>query len=210
LFEILKEKNLDAITKSQSKKVVTTDPHTYNTLKNEYGLNGRSHGKANGDSNGSVQVTHYTEVLDELIQEGKLKLSKALDYPVTYHDPCYLGRYNGIYDAPRRVLKAVGLKLVEMPRNRGQSYCCGAGGGRIWMSESPQAEDSSGIRERPAESRIREAVSLGGVQALVVSCPKDIVMFQDAIKTTGNEGKIVVKDLSELVWEAMDHKGEGA
>jgi Fe-S oxidoreductase len=208
LFEILKEKNLDAITKSQSKKVVTTDPHTYNTLKNEYGLNGRSHSKANGDSNGTVQIMHYTEVLDELIQEGKLKFNKALHYSVTYHDPCYLGRYNGVYDAPRRVLQALGLKLVEMPRNRAQSYCCGAGGGRIWMSDPPQAEDSPGIRERPAESRIREAVSLGGVQALVVSCPKDIVMFQDAIKTTGNEGKIVVKDLSELVLEAMDHKGE--
>jgi len=224
LFDVLKEKNLEAITKSQSKKMITTDPHTYNTLKNEYGLNGRSHSKANGNSNGTVQVKHYTELLDELIQKGKLKFSKALDYPVTYHDPCYLGRYNGIYDAPRRVLRAVGLKLVEMPRNRAQSYCCGAGGGRIWMSDSPQVgqpvetssrqsgdvEDSPRIKERPAESRIREAVSLGGVQALVVSCPKDIVMFQDAIKTTGNEGNIVVKDLSELVWEAMDHKGEGA
>jgi Fe-S oxidoreductase len=145
---------------------------------------------------------HYTEVLDELVQEGKLKFSKGLHYPVTYHDPCYLGRYNGVYDAPRRILRALGLKLVEMPRNRAQSYCCGAGGGRIWM------EDTPGIKERPAENRIREAVSLGGVQVLVVSCPKDIVMFQDAIKTTGNEDMILVKDLSELVLEAMDHKGE--
>jgi Fe-S oxidoreductase len=117
---------------------------------------------------------------------------------VTYHDPCYLGRYNGIYDAPRQVLRALGVQLVEMPRNRSQSYCCGAGGGRIWMGDTP------GIKERPADSRIREAVSLPEVQVLAVACPKDIAMFQDAVKTTGNEGKITVKDLSELVWQAME------
>jgi Fe-S oxidoreductase len=209
LFEILKEKNLDAIEKSHLKKIVTTDPHTYNTLKNEYGFNGRSHNGAKDNSNGTVQIRHYTEVLDELIQEGKLEVNRKLDYAVTYHDPCYLGRYNGVYDAPRKILRALGLKLVEMPRNRAQSYCCGAGGGRIWMSDSPEVQGGSAIKERPAEGRIREAVSLGGVQTLAVSCPKDIIMFQDAIKTTGNEGKIVVKDLSELVWEAMDHKEEG-
>jgi Fe-S oxidoreductase len=209
LFEILKEKNLDAIEKSQSKKIVTTDPHTYNTLKNEYGLNGSSHSGAKDNSNGAVQIRHYVEVLEELIQEGKLEVNRKLDYPVTYHDPCYLGRYNGLYDAPRRVLRRLGLKLVEMPRNRAQSCCCGAGGGRIWMSDSPETQDATAIKERPAENRIREAVSLGGVQTLAVSCPKDIVMFQDAIKTTSNEGTIVVKDISELVWEAMDCKEEG-
>ncbi|MDI6779389.1 MAG: (Fe-S)-binding protein [Bacteroidota bacterium] len=186
LFEILKEKNLQAIGKAQFKKIVTTDPHTYNTLKNEYGLNG------------TYEIKHYTEVLDKLIQQGKLRISKRLNQTVTYHDPCYLGRYNGVYDAPRRVLKAIGTRLVEMPRNRSKSYCCGAGGGRIWMSDQP------GIKERPAENRIREAVSLQGVQALVVSCPKDIVMFQDALKTTGNEGKLSIKDISDLLYEAIE------
>ncbi len=116
---------------------------------------------------------------------------------MTYHDPCYLGRYNGVYDAPRRVLQALGLEVVEMPRCRDRSYCCGAGGGRIWM------EDTEKIQERPAENRIREAVALDGVQTFVVACPKDIAMFRDAVKTTGHEGKMVVKDIAELVAEAM-------
>jgi Fe-S oxidoreductase len=199
LFEILKEKNLQEIEKAQFKRIVTTDPHTYNTLKNEYGLNGGSSDNERLPSNGNrVQVLHYTELLDQLIREGKLRFHTKLNYAVTYHDPCYLGRYNGVYDAPRRVLEAIGTRLVEMPRNRSRSYCCGAGGGRIWM------EDQPGVKERPAENRIREAVSLHGVEALVVSCPKDIVMFQDAMKTTGNEGKLSVKDISDLLDEAIE------
>jgi Fe-S oxidoreductase/nitrate reductase gamma subunit len=199
MFETLKEKNLQAIEKAQFKKIVTTDPHTYNTLKNEYGLNGGSSDNERLPSNGNrVQVLHYTELLDQLIREGKLRFHTKLNYAVTYHDPCYLGRYNGVYDAPRRVLEAIGTRLVEMPRNRSRSYCCGAGGGRIWM------EDQPGVKERPAENRIREAVSLHGVEALVVSCPKDIVMFQDAMKTTGNEGKLSVKDISDLLDEAIE------
>jgi len=198
LFDILKEKNLQAIKQAKFKNIITTDPHTYNTLKNEYELNSTSDNKENAFPAGATQVKHYTEVLDELIQNGKLKINKKLNYAVTYHDPCYLGRYNGIYDAPRRILKSLGAKLIEMPRNRSKSYCCGAGGGRIWM------EDQPGIKERPAENRIREAVSLPGVEALIAPCPKDIVMFQDALKTTGNEGKIAIKDISELLCEVME------
>jgi len=190
LFDILKEKNLQSIGQSKYKNIITTDPHTYNTLKNEYVLN--------SGTNGNGHIIHYTELYDQLIRSGQLKPNKKLNYTITYHDPCYLGRYNGIYDAPRRVLDAVGVKMVEMPRNRAKSYCCGAGGGRIWM------EDEPGIKERPPESRVREAVSLPGVQALVVACPKDIVMFQDALKTTGNEGKIGIKDISDLVYEAVE------
>jgi Fe-S oxidoreductase len=186
LFETLRDKNVAVLAKAQFQTIVTTDPHTYNTLKNEYPWDGRA-----------VTVLHYTELLDRLIEQGRLPLKKRLSGKVTYHDPCYLGRYNGVYDPPRRVLAALGLDLVEMPRNRNRSYCCGAGGGRIWM------EDVPGIKERPAESRIREAAGLAGVDTLVVSCPKDIAMFRDAAKTTGNEEKVAVKDLAELVWEAM-------
>jgi Fe-S oxidoreductase len=186
LFEMLRDKNLQVMEKAQFKTIVTTDPHTYNTLKNEYPWNGRG-----------VTVLHYTELLDQLLAQGRLPLKKRLAGRVTYHDPCYLGRYNDVYDPPRRVLSGLGLDLVELPRNRNRSYCCGAGGGRIWM------EDVPGIKERPAESRIREVAGLSGVSTLVVSCPKDIAMFRDAVKTTDNEGKIVVKDLAELVWEAM-------
>ncbi|MBM3862247.1 MAG: 4Fe-4S dicluster domain-containing protein [Verrucomicrobia bacterium] len=181
LFEMLREKNMQAIGKAQFQKLVTTDPHSLHTLKNEYD---------------SLKAVHYTELLDDLLKAGKLAPQRKLGLTVTYHDPCYLGRYNGVYDAPRRVLAALGVTLAEMPRNRCKSYCCGAGGGRVWM------EDTGEIKERPAESRVREAAALG-VNTLVVACPKDLVMFQDAIKTAGLEGKLVAKDLMELVEEAL-------
>jgi Fe-S oxidoreductase len=211
LFEMLQEKNGMALEKAKFKQIVTTDPHTLNTLKNEYSqLNGGNGGEGadaggNGgtSANGGLKARHYTEVLWELIDSKKLELKKELHHTVTYHDPCYLGRYNGVYEEPRRILEALGLKLVEMERHRETGYCCGAGGGRIWM------EDTPGIEERPADSRIREAVALKTVEVFVVACPKDYVMFGDAIKTTNNEGKIVVKDIAELVHEAMDIQSLG-
>ena len=184
LFEMLVEKNTATLSKCSFNTIVTTDPHSYNVLKNEY------------PTNGHQQVLHYTELLNRLITSGQLKFSKKLGYKVTYHDPCYLGRYNNVYDAPRRVIEATGCELVEMPRHRDRAFCCGAGGGRIWMEESE-------IKERPSEARIREAVALDGVQVFVVSCPKDITMYQDSVKTTGYEDRLVVKDLIELVREAL-------
>jgi Fe-S oxidoreductase/nitrate reductase gamma subunit len=183
LFELLVEKNKAIFEKSKFKAIVTTDPHSYNSLKNEYQLNG-------------VPVYHYTELLDQLISSGKLIINKKLDYKVTYHDPCYLGRYNGVYDAPRRILSAIGCELIEMPRNRERAFCCGAGGGRIWMEEGS-------IKERPSEARIHEAIKLQGVQVFVVVCPKDLTMYRDAVKTTGQESRIEVKDIIELLHEAL-------
>jgi Fe-S oxidoreductase/nitrate reductase gamma subunit len=183
LFDMLREKNLAALASSQFKAIVTTDPHTYHVLKQEYGLDGR--------------VKHYTEVLEGLISSGRLPVSSNGGARVTYHDPCYLGRYGGVYEAPRRVLQGLGLRLVEMPRNRSSAYCCGAGGGRIWM------EDAAGGGERPAESRVREAAGLQGVGTMVVACPKDLVMFRDALKTTGLEGELGVRDIAELVEDAI-------
>lgn len=187
LFEMLVEKNTMAFEQSDYQAIVTTDPHSYNTLKNEYP----------GNSNGKKPVLHYTELLDQLITSGQLKFSKKLGYKVTYQDPCYLGRYNGIYDAPRRVIEATGCELVEMPRHGDRAFCCSAGGGRIWMEEGE-------ITERPSELRIREAADLGDVGVFIVACPKDITMFRDAVKTAGQEDKIIVKDLIELVHEAME------
>jgi Fe-S oxidoreductase/nitrate reductase gamma subunit len=184
LYEMLAEKNIAVFEKSSFQTIITTDPHSYNTLKNEY----------NGNLNHTV--VHYSELLDQLITSGKLNFTKKLGYKVTYHDPCYLGRYNGIYDAPRRVIAATGCELIEMPRNREHSFCCGAGGGRIWMEEGS-------IKERPSEARIHEAANLDGVNVFVVACPKDITMYRDAVKTTGKEDLIVVKDLIELVNEAI-------
>ena len=183
LFEMLRDKNVASLESSQFKTIVTTDPHSYFVLKHEYGLDG--------------QVKHYTEVIDELISSGSLPVSPNGGGRVTYHDPCYLGRYGGVYDAPRRVLGGLGLDLAEMPRNRSTAYCCGAGGGRIWM------EDTANGGERPAESRVREAADLEEVGTMVVACPKDLVMFSDALKTTELEASLGVRDIAELVEDAM-------
>ncbi|MCI0519102.1 MAG: 4Fe-4S dicluster domain-containing protein [Chloroflexi bacterium] len=186
IFEMLVEKNLAAMGRCRFQAILTTDPHAYNTLKNEYPaaeMDGR-------------RVLHYTELLDEMLSDGRLRFTHRLGYSVTYHDPCYLSRYNGITEAPRRILAAAGCTIVEMPRNREQAFCCGAGGGRIWMEEV-------GVKERPSEMRVREAAALPGVQALVVACPKDAAMFKDAVKTTGFENRLGVKDLSELALEAL-------
>jgi Fe-S oxidoreductase len=115
---------------------------------------------------------------------------------VTYHDPCYLARYNHVTDAPRRLLSALGCTVVEMPRNRDNTFCCGAGGGRIWM-------DDSGLTERPSENRIREAVATG-VDTFVVACPKDMTMYSDAAKMTGNEDTMAVVDVVQLLDAALD------
>lgn len=186
LFEMLVEKNAAVISRCNYSAIVTTDPHTFNTLKNEYP----------SEIFGHRPVLHYTQLFDHLILSGRLKFSKKLDYCVTYHDPCYLGRYNGIYAAPRRIIAATGCRLIEMPRHGERAFCCGAGGGRIWMEEV-------GVQERPSEIRVREAATLRGVQAMVVACPKDFVMFKDAVKTAGCEDRLVIKDLSELVLEAI-------
>ncbi len=185
LFEMLVEHNTKAFAKAEFRTVVTTDPHSYNALRHEYPE----------DALEGKEVLHYTQLLDRELSSGGLKLTKLLGYRVTYHDPCYIGRYNGIYDEPRRVIAATGCELVEMPRHGDRALCCGAGGGRIWMEEGQ-------MEERPAEARIREAAELG-VQMFVVACPKDVTMFQDAVKTAGFEDRIAVKDLIELVHEAL-------
>ncbi|NOX61400.1 MAG: (Fe-S)-binding protein [Chloroflexi bacterium] len=198
LFEQLAEDNAAAFGKAQFKKIVTTDPHSLNALRNEYGPFVEE----------NWEVLHYTNLLLELFESGKLSVSKPLShYRVTYHDPCYLGRYNGEFSAPRKLLEILGVEFQEMPRNCENSYCCGAGGGQIWLGITPEGE-------RPAENRIREALdalapSSNGAAAddkqllFVVTCPKDVIMYTDAVKTTGNEGKIEVRDMIQLVEEAI-------
>jgi len=197
LFEMLVEDNLAAFGKSQFNQIMTTDPHSLNALRNEYPQYG-----------GMWPVHHYSSILLELFESGRLQVKNKLGhYRVTYHDPCYLGRYNGGYEAPRKLLALLGLQLTEMPRHKENSYCCGAGGGQIWMGITPEGE-------RPAENRIREALttlafSTNGAGPLpekvlfIVACPKDVVMYTDAVKTTGNEDKIEVRDIIQLVEEAV-------
>ncbi len=186
LYEMLAEDNIAAFKEANFKEIFTTDPHSYNTIKNEY-----------PEFGGDFSIYHYTGLLLKLYNEGKLQFNKKLDYKITYHDPCYLGRYNGEVDAPRQLLEAMGVTLVDMPRCKENSFCCGAGGGRIWM-------DDSKMEKRPSEIRIEEALGIGnGVDHFIVACPKDYAMFTDAVKTSGNEGKMHVKDIIELVEEAM-------
>ena len=185
LYEMLAEDNIETFENARFKEIFTTDPHSYNTIKNEY-----------PDFGGNYIIHHYTGLLLKLWEEGKLTFNKKLNYKVTYHDPCYLGRYNGETDGPRKLLEAMGVELVEMKRCKENSFCCGAGGGRIWM-------DDSNMTERPSEIRIKEAMSIGSVDHFIVCCPKDYSMFTDAVKTSGNEGKMVVKDIIQLVEEAI-------
>ena len=150
---------------------------------------------ADGQSR-ALPLCGVAELFDQLIFDGALTFSQKLDYTVTYHDPCYLGRYNGVYAAPRRVIQATGCELVEMSRTRSRALCCGAGGGRIWMDEIE-------VEERPSEARIHEAVELEGVDVFAVACPKDVTMYQDSVKTTGYEERLRVVDLIDLVHEAL-------
>ena len=188
LWTSLAEENIATIRACRFERIFSSDPHSYHTLKNEYPALG-----------GAWSVLHHSELLLELIEGGRLQPKRRLGYRVTYHDPCMLGRYNGVYEAPRRVLAALGVELIEMPRNRANGFCCGAGGGRIWMKElRPE-----GAR-RPSEQRIDEAVALGGLDYFVVACPKDVTMYEDAIKTSGHQGKLALREISELVLEALD------
>ncbi|HEX3848075.1 MAG TPA: heterodisulfide reductase-related iron-sulfur binding cluster [Steroidobacteraceae bacterium] len=185
LYEMLATSNLKALESAKFNRIVTTDPHSFNTIRNEY-----------PDFGGKFEIEHYTTLLKRLFAEGRLAVTAPLEYRTTFHDPCHLGRFNKGYDAPRDLLALLGCELVEMGRCKANSFCCGAGGGRIWIPDPVGAE-------KPAQNRIREAAAIPGLEVYVVSCPKDLTMFEDAVKTTGNEGKFVVKELIELVREAI-------
>ncbi|MEX0816260.1 MAG: heterodisulfide reductase-related iron-sulfur binding cluster [Gaiellales bacterium] len=187
LWRELAETNIETISGCSFERIFSSDPHSFHTLKNDYPQLG-----------GSWSVIHHSQLLLELLESGRLRTRKGLGYRVTYHDPCTLGRYNKVFEPPRQVLDALGLELVEMPRNRDNSFCCGAGGGRIWMKEL-RKEDVP----RPSEMRIDEAVALGEIDYFVVACPKDVTMYEDAIKTSGHQGELELRELSELVLESL-------
>lgn len=187
LFEYLAEKNIQTFKEKGIKKVITLSPHAYNAMKNDYPNTG-----------GDFEVLHYTQVLRDLIANGKLKIPKTLDIKVTYHDPCFLGRWNKEYDAPREVLKGIpGVELVEMDRNRKNAFCCGGGGGNFFT------DLLGGGKESPSRIRIREAYATGA-DVLAVACPACLTMLEDALKTEHLEGKFQVKDISEIIGEAFN------
>ncbi|HEX9413154.1 MAG TPA: (Fe-S)-binding protein, partial [Ktedonobacterales bacterium] len=168
------------------KTVVATCPHCFNTIKNEYPQLG-----------GSYEVVHHTQFIDGLITSEQLKLPEGFDKrALTYHDPCFIGRWNDVYDEPRRVLNVVNQDGVkEMARNRNRSFCCGGGGGRVWMEER--------IGKRINNTRVQEALDTGA-EALAAACPFCITMFEDGIKGVGAQERFGVEDIAEILARALD------
>lgn len=183
LFEELSEGLKKAFAKNNIKKIITTSPHCYNTFKNEYNLEG-------------IEVFHYTQILAEAIREGKLKPSKELKKKLTYHDPCFLGKHNKIFDEPREIIKSIpGVEFTEFDRSREKSMCCEGGGGRMWV-------EAEGNEERLAVVRVKDAVELGA-EVIAVSCPFCLLTLEDAVKTSDLEDKLEIKDVSELLSEVI-------
>jgi len=188
LFEMLAEKNGLAFGKYEFNEIITTDPHAYNAIKNEYpGLDI------------SYPVRHYTEYLADRIDQLKPLLKKEVKAKVAYHDPCYLGRANGIYEQPRLILQAIpGVELVEMAHNFKNSLCCGGGGGGMWL-DGFQWEKA---HVRLSEWRVNESLA-AGAEILAVACPYETPRFEDAAKTVPGAAQILVRDIAELLDQAM-------
>ena len=188
LFEMLAAKNGRAFSQYEFKEIITGDPHAYNAFKNEYPRLGISY-----------PARHYTEFLAERLDALKPLLKREVNARVTYHDPCYLGRANGVFEAPRQLLSAIpGVELVEMPHNRTTSLCCGGGGGGMWM-DGFQWEKA---HTRLSEWRVREAMKVGA-DILAVACPYEAPRFEDATKTVPGAGRLIVRDIAKLLAEAM-------
>jgi Fe-S oxidoreductase len=184
LFKRLARENIKSFIDNGVKKIIVSSPHCYHTFKNEY-----------PDFRANFEVVHITQFIWELITQGRLELKKELNKKVAYHDPCYLGRHNGVYEKPREVLRKVaGLQLVELSESRWNSFCCGGGGGRIWM-ETPKAERFSALRLEQARS--------AEVEVLVTACPYCISNFEDSKITLNFVNDIEVKDLTEIVQQAL-------
>ncbi len=188
LFEKLAEANIKTFARYQFKRLVVFGPHELNAFKNEYPKLG-----------GEYAVQHYTQFLVEHLDRLKALMVHPVDRVVTYHDPCYLSRHNGEYEAPRTLLRAIpGLTLVEMPRNRENGYCCGGGGGGMWLDGFSRDHTTM----RLSDKRVMEAAETGA-RTLSICCPYEVSRFEDAVKATGNDGRLDVQDIAELVDRCM-------
>lgn len=187
LFQMMAEENIGLFKKYGIKKIITISPHSYNAFKNEY---------KDVDPDFNIEVVHYTEFLEQLVKEGKIKISKEISTKVTYHDPCYLGRYNNEYDAPRDLLKFIpGVELVEMKASKDKALCCGGGGGGMFRESKTET--------RINQIRARQAAETGA-NILAVACPFCLSMLTDGVKTTGVDKQLEVKDILEIILEAMN------
>ncbi len=183
LFQMMAYQNIQLLNKYEVKKIVTTCPHCFNIFKNEY-----------PELGGGYEVMHHTTFLQQLIDEGKIKLKDATTFKgkrITYHDSCYLGRGNDIYEAPRKILEALDAELVEMKRCRKNGFCCGAGGAQMFKEEEPG-------KTRINEERANEAI-LTGSHIVAAACPFCNTMLTDGVKAAEKESQVQVLDVAELI-----------
>ncbi len=187
LFKRLARENIKTFIDHGVKQILVSSPHCYHTFKNEY-PEFRVH----------FEVLTAVQLLFTLLQEGRLPLTRSYPKKVVYHDPCYLGRHNDIFDEPRKLLKMVpGLELIELPDSRRESLCCGGGGGRIWM-ETPKGE-------RFADLRLSQALEVGA-EVLVTACPYCVANFEDSRLNLGLEERLEIKELTEILFESMENQ----
>jgi Fe-S oxidoreductase len=184
-FQIMAEQNIEIFKSHNIKEIITSCPHCYNTLKHEYPRYG-----------GDFKVVHYTELISDSVRQGKLKLTNELNSKLTYHDPCYLGRYNSVYLEPRRILQAIPkTRLEEMERSRDTGFCCGGGGGLMWIEEQPGTTKIN-------QMRLEDALKTGA-ETVVTACPYCLQMFEDSIEHKGMKDSLKARDLVELVEAAI-------
>ena len=187
LFQMQAMKNIEMLKQYNTKKIVALCPHCFNTLKNEY-----------PQYEGVFEVVHHSQFIAELITSGRLKVTKSLQAKCTYHDSCYLGRHNDVYDEPRQVVHGISVSNpVEMEKSRNNGFCCGAGGGRFWMEER--------IGKRISEERIEQVMAVGA-EMVASACPYCLQMFEDAIKAKEVEETLKARDIAELVADSLEEK----
>jgi len=185
LFKYLAESNISLFKEKGIKKIITLDPHSFNAFKNDY-----------PELGGVFEVYHYTQIMAPLMESGKVPL-KDINVKVTYHDPCYLGRHNGEYDAPRRILQSIpGIDFIEMEQSRDNAFCCGGGGGNFFT------DILGGGEESPSRIRVKQALQTGA-SIIAVACPQCAKMLDDAIKVEELEDKVEVLDIAEIVGRAL-------
>ncbi|QSQ21088.1 (Fe-S)-binding protein [Pyxidicoccus parkwayensis] len=221
LFQTMAKTNVETWNSMGVKAVITQCPHCFNTIKNEY-----------PEFGGEYRVINHTQLINELLNEKRIKLSAVMNTKLTYHDPCYLGRHNGVYDAPREVLKAIpGLEVVEMQRSKREGFCCGAGGGRMWMEEHigtrinhnrlneaaltlKHAEDPStpfpDATDKKKPGMVGDYKEKGGTGVVAVACPFCSTMLNDAVNDTERGENIKIKDITELVADSLVQTRTGA
>jgi Fe-S oxidoreductase len=184
LYQTICQQNVEILNGYNVKRIVTSCPHCYNNLRHEY-----------SQFEGNFEVIHHSQFIADLIKEGRINPGKLEIPGITYHDSCYLGRYNDIYQPPRQVLQAVSNdKIVELARSGSNGFCCGGGGGHMWMEEEPD--------KRVNNCRVDEIIATG-VPVVATACPYCLTMLEDGVKARGVEETLRVKDLSELVAEAL-------